>query len=241
VKEFVSSHAPLRSDGKIAIPLNLKHVKLDVGLSYNAPHSQYWLENEENLFVIGFEPNLSSVNSIRKGAVKLDPSHGKPLNPKYLGEKMFIIPCALGLTSGEFVRFYITENDCGRSSLYPPKTFAVAQTVEVPVFTLSDFFELFPFDSHPIIDYIKIDAQGSDLDIIKGAGPYLTENVVYITIEAEDHHYENTQNSYKKISSYMKSIGFERIESSDTQDPTFFNPRFSDYIRDNLIKIYQNG
>ena len=56
---------------------NIKHVKLDIGLSYNAPHSQNWLENEPNLLVIGFEPNpdflasISSKDNIEKREILL--------------------------------------------------------------------------------------------------------------------------------------------------------------------------
>ena len=54
-RQFLSEHIPLRSvDGKISIPENIKHVKLDIGLSYSAPMSQYWLSHEEDLIVFGF-------------------------------------------------------------------------------------------------------------------------------------------------------------------------------------------
>ena len=84
-----------------------------------------------------------------------------------------------------------TKNDCGCSSLYEPSNFEVAKIIDVPIFTLADFFDIFPFDTHPIIEYIKIDAQGADLDIVKSAGHYLKDRVIYITIEAEDLHYKN--------------------------------------------------
>jgi len=45
---------------KFDIPDKCIHVKLDIGLSYNAPQSQSWLSKEPNLMVFGFEPNPES-------------------------------------------------------------------------------------------------------------------------------------------------------------------------------------
>lgn len=231
MKEFISSHVPMRDDGKIDISQNFKSVKLDIGLSHNAPMSQNWLSNEKDLIVFGFEPNLAAGDSVKRRV-------------KFLGTSFFIIPCALGLQSGGIKNFYVTVPDCGTSSLYVPKEnkqIRVERVVEVPVFQLSDFFDLFPFDTYPIIDYIKIDAQGSDLDIVKSAGNYLKDRVIYITIEAENLQYENTTNSEEEIDMYMEEIGFQRDRLHNTSDPTYFNPRFSDYIKTNNVRIFQRG
>ncbi len=237
VREIVS----VRPDGKIEIPPHIKHVKLDIGLSYSAPMSQYWLSHEDDLLVFGFEPNPASVTSILHGATKRDEGHGEPLEKKYVGEKFFLIPCALGLSSKPIIKFYVTSKDCGCSSIFLPKNFDIERIIEVPIFALSDFFDLFPFDSHPVIDYIKIDAQGADLDIVKSAGHYLKERVIYITIEPDEAHYENTVNSSRDIDNYMLSIGFIKHTSANTADPTYFNPRYAEYIKNHPIQIYQKG
>jgi FkbM family methyltransferase len=241
MQELLSLHAPLRQDGKIHIPLDVEHIKLDIGLSYSAPMSQHWLSHEENLWVFGFEPDVNSVQTIKRGAIKLEPYHGEPLDPKYVGTRFFVFPCALSHVSDSVMDFYITKESCGCSSLYPPKTFEVEKVVQVPVFRLADFFDLFPFDTHPVIDYIKIDAQGSDLDIVKGAGHYLSERVVYITIEPENEQYMHTVNGERDIDNYMRAMGFERIFSKDTGDPTYFNPRFREYVNRHAVVIFQQG
>lgn len=238
---FVKNHVQLRADGKIAIPAGIKHIKLDIGLSYNAPMSQYWLSHEDNLMVFGFEPNPASVLSIFKGATKRHPAHGTPLEQKYIGNSFFLIPCALGLAKNNTIKFFVTKEDCGCSSIYLPKCFEVNQIIDVPIFSLSDFFDIFPFDTHPIIDYIKIDAQGSDLNIAKSSGSYLAEHVVFITLEAENEQYENANNSFQAIDYYMKSIGFYRYFCMQTNDPTYLNSRFADYVKNHHIEIYQKG
>ena len=76
---------------------------------------------------------------------------------KLIGEKFFLIPCALGLSHNATVRFFVTKDDCGCSSIYLPKNITINHIIDVPIFSLSDFFDIFPFDSHPVIDYIKIE------------------------------------------------------------------------------------
>lgn len=241
LKNIIKDTIPLRSDGKIEISTTIKHIKLDIGLSYSAPMSQHWLSHENDLIVFGFEPNPEAVNSILEGAKKKEPGHGIPLEKAFIGKLFFLVPCALGLYPEKMVPFFVTKDDCGCSSMYQPKYLGVEHIINVPIFRLSDFFDLFPFDTHPIIDYIKIDAQGADLDIAKSAGSYLQERVIYITLEAETYHYENTVNSDQDIDNYMKSIGFLRHISPNVGDPTYFNPRFSEYIKTHNVQIYQKG
>ena len=193
LRNLIRDNIPFRQDGKIYIQNHIKHVKLDIGLSYSAPMSQYWLTHEDDLMVFGFEPNPTAVQSILNGAVKQHPSHGIPLEKRFIGKSFFLIPCALGLSQEKMIKFFVTKEDCGCSSLFEPKSFEVERIINVPIFSLSDFFDLFPFDTHPVIDYIKIDAQGADLDIVKSAGKYLQDRVVYITLEAENSQYKETK------------------------------------------------
>jgi len=238
-KSFIKSIVPLRTDGKIAIPPHIRHVKLDIGLSYCAPMSQQWLLQEDDLIVFGFEPNPACVRSILEELTKFSGSWPLVLEKKFIGTRFFLIPCALGISVQKTVPFYVTANDCGCSSLFKPKTFPVKQVIEVPLFPLSDFFELFPFDTHPVVDYIKIDAQGADLDIVKSAGHYLAEHVIYITIEAEDNQYEGTVNNLAAIDTYMKSIGFLSFRSTCTMDPTYINSTYIEYAKQHKIMIFQ--
>lgn len=238
-RQFISPSIPLRSDGKISIPDHIKHIKLDIGLSYNAPHSQHWLTQENNIIVFGFEPNPDAVKEIKKGAVKRHPAHGQPLDVKHIGNRFFMVPCALGTSKSGKVRFFVTKEDCGCSSVYEPIEFQVEKIIDVPMFSLSDFFDIFPFDTHPIIEYIKIDTQGADLDILKSAGNYLKDHVIYITVEAENGQYKNTANSLEEIEKYMIAMGFIRFFTKDTRDPTYLNTRFIEFAKKNPIKIFQ--
>jgi hypothetical protein len=89
------------------------------------------------------------------------------------------------------------------------------------------FFDGFPWDRFEYIDYIKIDAQGSDLNILKSAGSYLRERVVYVTAEGDGHQYIGADEcSAQNIIDYMTSLDFLQIRHPKTSDPTFVNKKY---------------
>jgi FkbM family methyltransferase len=233
----------------LSLPSHVNHLKIDIGLSYSAPQSQIWLSHEPNLFVIGFEPNPECIESINKEGpiVKKNEGHGTPLSEENKN-RFYLIPVALGNVKEEndpFVNFYQMTNDCGTSSIYMPidKSLGpIKNIIKVPIYSLSEFFVHFPWGINNIhsVDYIKIDAQGSDLNILKSAGNYLRERVIYITAEQEYNQYENcSQNNIYEMQLYMESIGFDRVNHPNTQDPTFLN-RIYKHMRNDIF-IYQQG
>lgn len=232
---------------KMVLPSHVNHLKLDIGLSYSAPQSQVWLENEPELFVIGFEPNPECVQilSNQMPIVKKNEQHGEPLSQKNRS-RFFLIPVALGnVNEPSEIDFYQMENDCGTSSIYTPIDHSlgnIKKVIKVPIFSLKHFFENFHWGINNIhhIDYIKIDAQGSDLDILKSAERYLRDRVIYVTAEAECCQYSNcSHNNIIEMQNYMESIGFDRVNHINTQDPTFLN-RIYKHLRNDIF-IYQKG
>jgi FkbM family methyltransferase len=227
----------------IYIPEEIKHIKLDIGLSYNAPMTQRWLSTESELVVFAFEPNPESVASILSLTnKKREPYHGDVLDYKYIhGKRAHIVPVAVGKDESESIDFYITQRDVGCSSLYKPKTecHAVEKTIKVPVIKLSSFFKLFPFHQFPIIEYIKIDAQGSDFDILLGAEEYLKNHVVYVTVETDGDQYEGAElDNPGVVYNYMVSQGFERVHHPNTSDSTYLNSKFKEHSG---VFIFQRG
>lgn len=223
------------------IPLNKKRVKIDIGLSYNAPHTQIWFENDninDDLYVFGFEPNIYNVqNILNKNIVNY---HTYVLENKYIDNNHFaLINVALSnVKEMKEMDFYCTNNDPGTSSLYCPNNNLNEKNkdiIKVPVYSLKHFFDIFDWNRFPYIEYIKIDAQGSDLDILIGAKDYLKNKVVYITAEPESLHYDNIQhNNFNNIKNYLESQDFIFINHPNTNDPTFINKKFL-HLKD---KIY---
>ena len=228
------------------IPKNCTHIKLDIGLSYGANQSSTWLEKESDLFVIGFEPNPEAVANIKAGNIQLrHPSHagaGKPLDKKHLDSgRMIIINKALSnLEKEDEMNFYVNSKDCGTSSLYchdEKYLGPIQKIIKVPVINLKMFFDDFPWDKFEYIDYIKIDAQGSDLNILKGAEDYLKEKVVFVTAEPDGNQYYGADEcNDANITNYMLSQNFIRIKHKNTIDPTFLNIKFKDIAQNIYIE-----
>jgi len=232
-------------DFNYSIPEKCSHIKIDIGLSYNAPQSQDWLTKEPNLMVFGFEPNPDVIDSISKGNIKKrDPAHGEPLQKKYIDEKRFsLVPVALSdVDNVEQMNFYINKNDCGTSSLFKHDEKylgSIEKIVQVNVCSLKMFFDNFPWERFEYIDYIKIDAQGSDLNILKSAGKYLQERVVYVTAEPDGYRYNNAEAcNTNNIINYMLSQNFIQINHPNTQDPTFVNRKFLEISKNIYINQY---
>jgi FkbM family methyltransferase len=156
-----------------------------------------------------------------------------------------IIPVALSnVQENVKLDFYCMQNDTGTSSLYKPTNLDRLGNIKdvrpVSVDSLKHFFDIFPWEKFDYIEYLKIDAQGADIDIIKSAGNYLSERVVFITAEPESNDYENcNHNTVENMEEYLKTQNFIKINHPNTQDPTFFNVKFITLY--NYIYIYQGG
>lgn len=203
-----------------------KHVKIDIGLSYSAPCSQSWLSKEEDLLVIGFEPNPECINSIlSKNITKRNQSHDEPIENKYINNSFFLIPVALSNVNEPTTMYlYGMENDCGCSSLFQPINLGpIKEVYKVPVYSLKHFFDSFPWNQIEYIDYVKINTQGSDLDILKGAGEYI-RNIAYIRASTESNSYINCgHNTLDNMINYLEKYDFILINHQNT---TFINKKY---------------
>jgi len=219
------------------IPEHITHIKLDIGLGMNNIYSQDWLKYEKNLFVFMFEPNIDSKNSALNNTNLIIDTITNNNN------SFTILPIALSnVENEEMMEFYSMFNDGGTSSLYKPinlnRLGPIKNKISVPVFSLKHFFELFPWDRFEYIEYIKIDAQGADFDIIHSAGDYLSDKVVFITAEPESNDYENcNHNTSENMENYLITKNFIKINHPNTEDPTFINKKFM-HLYDKIY-IYQ--
>jgi len=213
VKKVLSQY--IDSSKKISVPVGIERVLIDIGTSYNAPHSQVWTQETEDVCVFAFEPNPFNVQCLKAGKW-LGSSWQNPyqLNVENLNKKVFLIESALSNGTPKYVDFYCTQEDPGTSSLYEPTCFSVKEKVQVSVITLKDFFDLFPWDKVSFIEHIKIDAQSSDFNIVKGMGEYI-KNVLYLTVECDtiDENgvqcYKNSDENPLMMKEYIESHGFE--------------------------------
>lgn len=213
------------------IPNNTTHIKIDVGLGLANVQSQKWLLTEQNLHVFMFEPNIDCILSSQNIMNTIN-MHSNSYT---------IIPVALqNINQQTNMVLYSMYKDGGTSSLYKPTDITLGPVKSqniINVYSLKHFFDVFPWNKFEYIDYMKIDAQGSDFDIIKSAGDYI-KNIVYITAEPESDSYENCMhNTEYNMTKYLQNYGFTKIQHPNCSDPTYVNNKYLNIA--NNIFIYQ--
>ena len=173
-------------------------VLLDIGARYGL-HPR-WQGISRHLRAYAFEPDLEECRRINADAALLD-------------YKLECLPYALGSVAQDNVPLYICS-DPGCSSLYQPnmdlaKQFyfgdkmQVTGTVPVNVSPLEDVCGT----SGIRPDAIKIDTQGYELEILKGAGDVLA-NVKLVELEVEFNEQYQGQPLFADVDGYMRSRGF---------------------------------
>lgn len=179
-----------------------KIVAIDIG-----HHKGDWAESFANkipkhkfLYVLGIDP--------------ID--HGSTWNNKFIQK-------AISTKEGRRKFFTYSEPGCNSLSemlldnkFQRPKEIVKEGEVEVDCVTLESVLDELDFD---LIHFLKVDAQGNDLDCIKSAGPWL-DKCLFVQMETcvstKEHMlmYEN-QNTRKEDISYMKERGFNLIDEWD--------------------------
>lgn len=138
---------------------------IDIGLGMLAVNTLKILSEHQGALVVAVEPNPICID------------YNMPhLKPYIESGRCLLYPFALAdRPTGDKGNLYITANDPGCSSLYvPTQKFQsdyqrpLLGYVEIEYRTLDDVFELSPVKNAQLVDFVKIDAQGSDLAIIRG-------------------------------------------------------------------------
>lgn len=198
-------------EGTLVLPDWVKRIKIDVGLAFNAPNSEIWLRDRDDLLVFGFEPILENFEMLAAKEVNHDFLR---VNPSRIGVSFFPLRFAVGTKPG-FTEMYITDQDLGCSSILEPKEMSVSRRESVEVVRLDELLAILPWDKIKIVDHVKTDCQGTDLDVVKSAGEYL-KKILAVTIEPDDYTYQESQNSYVNITRYFKGHGFVNQKSPST-------------------------
>ncbi|HEU5134912.1 MAG TPA: FkbM family methyltransferase [Steroidobacteraceae bacterium] len=174
--------------------MNGEHICLiDVGArnGIDARWNQYW----SMLDVIAFEP---------------EPTECARLNAQIHPYSIRYLPNALGAVDAERATLYLCRSPACSSLLKPnlalcnqfPYGHAMAVVSEVPV-TLSRMDTV--VDVQP--DIIKVDTQGTEIDVLRGAG-HLLDRTMVVELEVEFvAQYEN-QPLFADVDSFMRANGF---------------------------------
>jgi FkbM family methyltransferase len=143
--------------------------------------------------------------------VEPNPAHGAALEARFQGRPhILVVKCCLGEAEGE-ASFNAYEFDAA-SSLFACKAGHMASlglserrtTLKVPVRTLS---ELIPTDM-PTLDLLKLDCQGAELLVLRGAGDRLND-IRWLYCEVSiDPIYEGAP-LWGELHAFLRSHGFE--------------------------------
>jgi FkbM family methyltransferase len=248
IEYFINKSGATVVAGKISIPEYVNSIKVDVGLSGNAPQSKVWIDANPNTLVFGFEPLSINIKMISEGTS----TWPIRLNPRDIGRKIFILPVALSSKSLNYkLKMKIADQDSGCSSLLDSANLSQSTWEYVPVFKLDDFIDYIDFTRIKFIEFVKIDAQGMDFEIICGTRKHL-KKICFITAEV-DLSYIGTRNSSLKLNLFMTLKGFIKIGkvtsyllqriflfTINVDDPTYVNLRLLHRINRNFF-IYQKG
>ena len=137
-----------------------------------------------------------SINII---AIEAIPDKVKNLRKKY--RDITIYDCAVG-EAESVTTFYINTVESGYSSLRKPSLEDALKTVEieVPVKQLDSLI------SDKNIDVIKIDVEGAEFEVLKGANTIILDNRPIIMFESAPGDYDNKKKIYKLFQEHKYEI-----------------------------------
>ncbi|WP_353932707.1 FkbM family methyltransferase [Okeanomitos corallinicola TIOX110] len=129
------------------------------------------------------------------------------------------IPLALGKSVGESTLYVTKDHAC--SSLYKPNEPFISRfaylselmdldfTIELETTTLDTFCQAEGIDS---IDFLQIDVQGADLEVLQGASEILSRGVLGIQIEVEFSPLYLNQPLFADVDIHLRKNGFQLFE-----------------------------
>ena len=222
------------------IPNDAKKLFIDVGTSIDAPNSASWLINHDDAFVVGIEPNPENIEVLKKGrtanvtfpylrlnddSVMLNNNIASKINERFCMLKTAID----NVDNPTTANFYLSdERNTGCSSLLKPTKklgLDVKEVYQTPVISLKQILSNLIPNRFSHVTFLKTDAQGKDLDVVKSCKEYL-KNVLVIQMEVfTDGAYENEQ-QLEDIEQFMFSNNFTTLGGS-LYDRIYINKELS--------------
>jgi FkbM family methyltransferase len=168
----------------------------DVGARFG-PHDR-WVLLAPPVRIVGFEPDKAECDRLTRRA---------------RSEAVRYVPIALGARPGPATLYVTAELYC--SSLYPPDPDVVAAHPELAVSALvgEQTVELETLDGWCErtgigFDALKLDVQGAELDVLKGAAGQL-DRVVGLEVEVEFNPLYRGQPLFGEVDRFLRARGFE--------------------------------
>jgi FkbM family methyltransferase len=176
---------------------------IDVG-AHRGERTAMPAQQDPNITVYAFEPNIEAI-SVQFAK-----------NPNYI-----IIPVAIS-TKNQLVSYYINNIEVTNSlAPFNPEGLSVWQTpatlnninhVLVPAIRLDTFMEYANIDK---VDYLKIDTQGTDLEVVKSLGKRIYDVTrIMLEVQVTDIPLYVDGTTEGEVKAYMASHGFKLINET---------------------------
>jgi FkbM family methyltransferase len=166
--------------------------------------SQGWQIFAPNLSIYGFDADADACDEANA-----------ELDARQINWKEIHIPLALGKAIEERTLYVTKAPMC--SSLYPPNEPYLARFAGLPELVNLDFS--FEVDTTTLdnfcqeekineIDFLQIDVQGADLDVLEGARNILSSGTLAIQIEVEFSHLYTNQPLFADVDTFLRNHDF---------------------------------
>jgi FkbM family methyltransferase len=153
-----------------------------------------WLSHSNSISVVGFEPDKKEYHEL---------NHNKNKNDIILPYALYNKESALSLN---------LTNSRGCSSIYLPnyqfldrfpdsKRFSVEEKCPIETTTLDKLHENKKIEN---IDFIKLDTQGSELEILKGGSKFLNNSIIGLQVEVEFKTMYESQPLFSDVDKYIR-------------------------------------
>jgi hypothetical protein len=213
----------------LLFPNNINKIRIDVGTGATAPNTAIWLRDNKDTAVLCFEADprsydilinggytnqyISKLRFTKKKYLLLNNKIVKKIDTKIV--KIFNV--AISNVQKKKIDFFLSdEKNFGTSSLLVPIENRLKQKIKkkikIPVFKLKYFLSKIDWNKFKYIEFLKIDTQGNDINVLKSCGKYLRK---FCFIQAE--YWANQSYVGEKdrvhclalIQKFMKKEGFE--------------------------------
>jgi len=174
--------------------------------------SQGWQIFAPNLSIYGFDADADACDEANA-----------ELDARQINWKEIHIPLALGKSIEERTLYVTKAPMC--SSLYPPNEPYLARFAGLPELVNLDFS--FKVDTTTLdafcqeekineIDFMQIDVQGADLDVLEGATKILSRGTLAIQIEVEFSHLYTNQPLFADVDTFLRKHDFTLFDISQS-------------------------
>jgi len=176
---------------KNILPRNIIYCDVGARWGINEP----WKQFENNLDLISFEPDEEEFAKLEKS---------KNINDRVYNHALYKEPgkINLNLTKARGCSSLYIPNQSFLENYPEPERFQIEKKIEVDATTLD---VLNSNGKLTELDFIKIDVQGAELDILNGGESFLSQNILGIEVEVEFHSMYKKQALFSDVDIYIRN------------------------------------